>query len=267
MNRLCMEAIHSGYERGHDIVRGASCTLYPGRFTIVLGANGCGKTTFLKSVLGLMPVRRGRVRCGDNDLLVMTEKERAKRVAYIPQEHSVPYPFQIEDVVRMGRTPHLRGVSRERAEDVARARAAMETVGIDHLAKTPYNRISGGQRQLVLIARALAQEAPYLIMDEPTGNLDYGNQYRVLRIIQNLCDTRQLGVLMVTHDPAHCFYVGDEILMMQDGVFIEAGIPAEVLQEEKLAKIYRLPTAIRSVRVDGRSEQVCIPRRAERGEE
>lgn len=248
-----------GYDKGPDIVKGVTFELQPSAFTCILGANGCGKTTLLKTILGLLPARKGEVRCGDIDLMRLTEPQRALYLAYIPQAHRPPFPFTVSDVVRMGRTPHLNQLSRETPEDREVVRACLEQVGINHLAEVPYTRLSGGQQQLVIIARALAQQAAFLIMDEPTSSLDYGNQYRVLDQIIRLCDFG-LGVLMVTHDPSHCFHAADQVLIMQDGKLQAAAPAQQVMTTSQLSELYQLRVSVQEVSVPGnKTKNVCIP--------
>lgn len=258
-SNLVINRLASGYGKGPDIVKGVTFELQPSTFTCILGANGCGKTTLLKTILGLLPVRQGEVRCGNVDLLKLAEPQRALYLAYIPQAHRPPFPFTVADVVRMGRTPHLNQLSRETPADREVARACLEQVGITHLAEVPYTRLSGGQQQLVIIARALAQQAAFLIMDEPTSSLDYGNQYRVLDQIIRLCDLG-LGVLMVTHDPSHCFHAADQVLIMQNGVLQAAAPAQQVMTTNQLSELYHLAVSVQEVTVPGnRTQHVCIP--------
>lgn len=261
MGKLIVENIVSGYGKGPDIVQEISLELERRSFTCILGANGCGKTTLLKTILGLIPARSGSVSCGDVDILRLNEPDRAKYIAYIPQAHSAPFPFTVEDVVRMGRTPHLGQLSIERKEDKEIANICMEQVGITHLAKLPYTQLSGGQKQLVIIARALAQESNFLIMDEPCSNLDYRNQYHVLAQIRELCETMGLGVLMVTHDPSHCFYAAHKVLLMEKGKVLIKGEPKKVMTKESLERLYRLPIIVAPLIEEGEENMVCIPKK------
>ncbi len=256
---MVIDEIRSGYGKGPEIVKGVSLELQFGEFHCILGPNGCGKTTLLKSILGLMPVRTGSVLCEGSNLLQLREPERAKQVAYIPQAHRPPFPFSVKDVVRMGRTPHLSRLSFETETDRNIAGLCMDRLGIRSLSDRPYTELSGGQQQLVLIARALAQQAHFLVMDEPTSSLDYGNQYRVLAQIRRLCNEMNLGVLMVTHDPAHCFYVADRVHLMQDGIITDAGTPEKVIDSVILSRLYDFPIRIHPLQTEEFVEMVCIP--------
>lgn len=257
---LTIENIRSGYVKNVDILKDVSFMVKEGKFHCILGANGCGKSTLLKTVLALLPASSGKVTFEGEDVLSLNEKKRAKILAYIPQVHKTPFPFTVEDVVRMGRTPYLSYLSKETKEDREISNECMKKLGIYSLKNTPYTRLSGGQQQLVVIARALAQEAKFLIMDEPTSSLDFGNQYKVLNQIKVLSN-EGLGVLMVTHDPAHCFHVADHVIMMKQGQVLRQGVPEEVMTEEILEDLYDLPLHITEVELDKEMTKFCIPKR------
>jgi iron complex transport system ATP-binding protein len=256
---LSVSGLTTGYEKGPDIIHEVSFDLEPGRFACILGENGCGKTTLLKAILALLPARHGSVTIGKTNLLTLNEAQRARRLAYIPQAHRTPFPFTVGDVIRMGRTAYLRRFSRETEEDRAIADACMRQMQIEHLADWPYTKLSGGQQQLVLIARALAQQAAFLIMDEPTSHLDYGNQYRVLEKVNEL---RQygIGVLMVTHDPAHCFFASDRVMLMVDGKIVATAAPEEVITSQSMSELYRFPIAVKRFQLECRAHRyACVP--------
>lgn len=238
-----------GYD-GTEIVHGVSFDVRDGRFVCVVGSNGCGKTTTLKNVLGLYRPLGGSVAVNGSDVLAMAERERARRFAYIPQVHTPPFPFTVADVVILGRTPHLTNrVANATARDRDIAYRAMQTLSIEHLAHEVYTQLSGGQQQLVLIARALAQEPDVLVMDEPTASLDFGNQQAVLSQMRNLVDGGT-GVLMVTHDPNHAFYCADEVLVMDGGRIVDSGPPEATVTTEMLRGVYHANAVVRRVYVE-----------------
>lgn len=256
---LRISGLTTGYDKGPDIVKDISFDLEPGRFMCILGENGCGKTTLLKAILALLPARHGSVTIGKTNLHTLNETQRAKHLAYIPQAHRTPFPFTVGDVIGMGRTAYLQRFSRETEEDRAIANACMRQMQIEHLADWPYTKLSGGQQQLVLIARALAQQASFLIMDEPTSHLDYGNQYRVLEKVNEL---RQygIGVLMVTHDPAHCFYSSDHVMLMIDGKIVAKASPEEVITSRSMSELYRFPISVKRFQLECKVHRyACIP--------
>src|SRR5690606_29312688 len=141
----------------------------------LLGPNGGGKTTLFRTLLGLLPAQGGQVLLGGEDIARLPRREVARRIAYVPQVHTGYFPFSVRDVVRMGRTAHPAALARPAPRDYEAAERARAHFGLTHLAASPYTQISGGERQLTLLARALAQEAPLIVRDEPTASLDFGN--------------------------------------------------------------------------------------------
>jgi iron complex transport system ATP-binding protein len=249
-----------GYHK-KEIVHDVSFTVGRGEFVCVIGANGCGKTTTLKTVLGLLPAFSGAVTVDGQDATKMKERERARAFAWIPQLHTPPYPYKVADVVLLGRTPHLASsVAAPKEADKRIAYGAMEKLGIEDLAERTYTHLSGGQQQLVLIARALAQQPQVLVMDEPTASLDFGNQQLVLNCLRKLSRTG-LTVLMVTHDPHHALYVADRVLVMEDGRITESGTPSETITTRTLKRIYHSNVRVIDVKIKDTGELVhtCIP--------
>ena len=256
---LEVENLRAGYSADNEIVHGISFTLADGEFCCIIGANGCGKTTTLKTILGLLPRLGGDIRINGRETAKMNERELALHFAYIPQIHSLPFPYRVKDMVLMGRTPHMPRLSAASAGDKRVAYAALCQMAIQHLADKSYTELSGGQQQLVLIARALAQQPDILIMDEPTASLDFGNQQLVLSRMRGLADCGT-SVLMVTHDPAHAFYCADRAIVLHEGVILEDGTPEAVITAETMRTIYN--TEVRVDRVDlgnGRTGCACIP--------
>ena len=249
--------LHAGYG-GEEIVHGASLTVADGEYACIIGANGCGKTTTLKTVLGLLHATSGSVRMDGVETKGMTERQIARLFAYIPQVHRPPFPFRVADVVLMGRTPHLATMSRVSEHDREVAFESMRRMGVLHLADRDYTALSGGQRQLVLIARALCQEPRLLVMDEPTASLDYGNQELVLSTMRDL-SLEGMGVLMVTHDPDHALYCADKVIVLEQGRVVATGSPQETITEETLERIYGIPTRVLDVEVaPGENRRVCV---------
>jgi len=193
---LDAQSVRCGYGR-FDVVHDISFTVSAGEVLCLLGPNGAGKTTLFKSLLGLLPLRGGRVLLAGRDLSTWRRRELARTVAYVPQAQAAPFPFTVAEVVLMGRTPRLGVAGSPGRADVLAAQENMSRLGVDHLAGRPFTGISGGERQLVLIARALTQEPELLMMDEPTSNLDLGNQARVLREIRALA-ADGLAIIMIS---------------------------------------------------------------------
>ncbi len=258
MTLLEVENLSVGYG-DKVIVHDASFNVDEGEFACIIGANGCGKTTTLKCILGLLAPKGGSVKVRGESTLHMTEKQRARYFAYIPQAHTPPFPFSVADVVIMGRTPYVNTLARIGAEDKRIAFEAMELLGIEELANSVYTELSGGQQQLVLIARALAQQPQVLIMDEPTASLDFGNQQMVLGQMKKL--TRNgTSVVMVTHDPDHALFCADEVIVMHEGRVIATGDSDGVMTDECLRTIYGTRARIMDVTLEeGNTVKVCIP--------
>jgi iron complex transport system ATP-binding protein len=189
-----------------EVVRDISFTVRTGEVLCLLGPNGVGKTTLFKSILGFLPLRGGRVVLAGRDLSTWRRRELARVVAYVPQAHGAPFPFTVGEVVLMGRTPRLGVVSSPGLDDLRVAHETLDSLGIAHLTDRSFTQISGGERQLVLIARALAQQPTLLMMDEPTSNLDLGNQVQVLRQIRAMA-AAGLAIVMISHTPDHAFAV------------------------------------------------------------
>ena len=222
-----------------DRVVGSSLnvSLETGEVLALLGPNGSGKTTLLKTLLGLLPPRSGEVRLGDHRLAGLSVRERAQRIAYVPQSHVATFAFLVETVVLMGRTAHGTIFSRPSAADRAIAARMLERFGIAHLAGRPYTKISGGERQLTLLARALAQEPQFVVLDEPTASLDFGNQGRVLHEIRALGASGH-GVLFTTHDPNHAMRAANRAFLLRQGKCIADGGVRAVLNRAQLEVLY-----------------------------
>jgi iron complex transport system ATP-binding protein len=236
---LTLEHVTGGYG-SKTVVDDVSFSLPPGEVVCLLGANGCGKTTLFKMILRLLRPTSGRVRLGGEDIARWSQQRLARSFGYVPQTHNPPFAFLVRDIVLMARASHLPPFASPGKDDVRIAEEALEYLGILRLASERYTEISGGERQLVLIARALAQRAQWLILDEPAASLDLGNQIKVLRAVGELAKSG-LGVLMTTHVPDHAFLYASRVALMNSGRILALDTPGTALTEVALQKAYGVP--------------------------
>lgn len=236
---LAAERLAFGYP-GRTLGRDIGLSVRPGEALALLGPNGGGKTTLLKTMLGLVAAHGGAVMLDDRPLLALSVAERARRIGYVPQAHAGAFAFTVREVVLMGRTAHQGLFASPSTRDREVADARLEELGVIHLAAKPYTQISGGERQLALIARALAQEPAYVVLDEPTASLDFGNQGKVMRRIGELT-ARGLGVLFTTHDPNQALRHADRVALLGEGRLLAEGRPGETLTVAALEALYRAP--------------------------
>ncbi|MDU8923815.1 ABC transporter ATP-binding protein [Pasteurellaceae bacterium LIM206] len=209
----------------------------------LLGANGCGKTTLLKTLLGLLPPLAGEILIKQRPQQHWQKSQLAKFIGYVPQAHHGIFNFSVQEVVLMGRTAYVNWYASPAQQDRQIARQALQQLNIEHLSRRTYSRLSGGERQLVLIARALTQQPQLLIMDEPTSNLDFGNQIRLLEQIKQL-KQQGLGILFTTHQPGHALRTADRSILLHQGKIIADGASQEVLTLDNLSLIYQLDKRI-----------------------
>ena len=258
--RLEVQNVSCGYSPGNPIVSGISLEMEAGDTLCLLGPNGVGKTTFFKTLLGLLKLQSGRILLNGDDINKWSRRTFARKVGYVPQLHTPPFPFKVIDVVVMGRTAHVGVFSSPSAKDRKIASEALEMLGVSHLQDRTYTELSGGERQLVMIARALAQQPEILILDEPTSNLDFGNQIKVLCQIKRLTKERNIGVIMTTHFPDHAFLCASKVAVMGKNNTFITGYPADVITEEVLKQTYGVDVkVIETGEQLGEKIKICVP--------
>lgn len=241
------------------VVESVSLSVESGEILCILGPNGVGKTTLFKSILGFLKLLDGEILLNGESTKRLPQRRIARAIGYIPQAHTPPFPFTVLDVVVMGRTAHMGMFASPSYEDINEAEYALEVLGILFLRDRIYTEISGGERQMVLIARALTQQPEILIMDEPTSNLDFGNQIRVLEQINRL-SKKGLGVIMTSHFPNHVFLCSTKVALMQPNQLITVGSADEVITEENLKSAYGIDVRITSTAdAKGNIIKACIP--------
>lgn len=220
------------------LVQNINFSLQEKQICCLLGANGAGKSTFLKTLLGLQSPLQGSVFLWGKPLSTYSQSELAQHIAYVPQAHQHLFPFLVQDMVLMGRSAFLKWYNTPKAQDRELALSALESLRLEHLAKRNYHQLSGGEKQLVLIARAIAQQATLLIMDEPTASLDFGNQIRVLEKIKQLQE-QNLSLLITTHNPQQAAYLAENIVLLDQQYGFQQGEQEDLLTLKNLVKIYR----------------------------
>lgn len=251
---LAVENLCFGFP-GRTVGREVGFVLADGEVLCVLGPNGSGKTTLFRTLLGLLAPQAGAIALDGAPLARLPRDAIARRIGYVPQAHAGYFAYSVREMVLMGRTAHLGAFGAPGLQDRARADSALEMLGIAALAERPFTEISGGERQLTLIARALAQEAGLLVMDEPTASLDFGNQVRVLERIRQLA-AHGISVLFSTHDPDHAFLCAQRALLIADGRALALGPPREVIRSDTLARLYGVSVNI--VETAG-GAHTCVP--------
>lgn len=219
------------------ILSNISFSLEDGTLMSVLGPNGVGKSTLFKCILGTLPGYTGTVTVNGEDLRHLSKRQRAAAIAYIPQIHRPTFGYSVLDTVLMGLGRQIGTFSQPKAENFASAEDAIRRVGITHLRDRDFSRLSGGEQQLVLIARAIAQNSKILVMDEPISALDFGNQISVLELVRKLTD-EGYSVLLSTHNPQHALSYADSVLALSAGQCVAAGTPDEIVNEAMMQKLY-----------------------------
>ncbi|WEE78507.1 ABC transporter ATP-binding protein [Comamonas testosteroni] len=242
-----------GLRTGHGrrvVSEAVDLSIAAGEVLCLLGPNGCGKTTLFRTVLGLLPPLAGRVLVQGQPVQHWPRAEFARRVGYVPQAQAGVFAFEALDMVLMGRAARLPLLARPSGADRAMALACMERLQIAHLAARRYTELSGGERQLVLIARALAQEPALLVMDEPTASLDFGNQIRVLEQIEAL-SAQGMAMLLSTHQPEHGLRMASRIALLGHGRLLGVGEPRAVAMSAALAELYGVSEAAIAAHLSG----------------
>jgi len=240
---------------GRTVFEHVNLSVSAGEILCILGPNGVGKTSLLKCISGLLKPAQGRILCKGKDIQTLNRSIAARIISYVPQMHNPVFAYTVFDTVLMGRTPYLGYFSFPDSKDEKIAQNAIDSLGIGHLADKSYTEISGGERQLVLFARTLAQQPELIVLDEPTSHLDYGNQLKILSLIHQL--SRQgTAVIMTSHNPDHAFMVADKVGIMFDKQIRDIGSPQEVITEKILMTIYGIK--VRLLRDDAFG-RICVP--------
>lgn len=257
---LAVNGLNFYYNPDRIILKDISFKLASHEILCLLGPNGTGKTTLLRCLLSLNKMKSGNISIDGCDLTRIPPKKRARMMAYVPQATTMAFPYEAKEIVLMGRVSHLATGGRPTCKDRQIAVEAMERLGILHMSRYLFNEMSGGEKQMVLVARALAQQSKIIIMDEPTANLDYSNQIKMLQVIKALSE-EDYSILMTSHFPDHAFLACNKALLMRDGVIMAQGIPDKVVTTDNLSKLYDTPVCVTKAKLARQDEEtkVCIP--------
>jgi len=238
---LTVDNVSVSYSRGSrtiEALKGVSLSVSAGEVVGLVGPNGSGKTTLIRAVTGGLKLSAGRIELGGEDVERLTQAERARRAAVVPQNAVLPDAFSALEVVLMGRTPHLRFLQYEGERDIEAARQAMVATSTWELAERSLGELSGGERQRVVLARALAQDTPLLLLDEPTAHLDIGHQGATLGLVRRLCRDNGKGALAVVHDLTLAAQYCDRLVLLKQGEVAAEGDCESTLLQDVLERVY-----------------------------
>ncbi|AEF86949.1 hemin import ATP-binding protein HmuV [Treponema primitia ZAS-2] len=252
-----LQQVACGYGK-KIILKNFSAQISAGEIFCLLGPNGIGKTTLFKTILGFLPLLGGSITIDGKPSSSLKAGDFARYVGYVPQNQTPSFAFRVLDIILMGRVVHLGPFNQPGMDDLEIAEALMRKLGIIHLRDRMYTELSGGERQMVLIARALAQEPSFLMMDEPTNSLDFGNQALVLKQIINLAAGR-LGIIMTTHYPEQALMLNARVALLKRDGEAFCGPARELLTKKNLEEAYGVPVALTEVSYEGKNLAVCQP--------
>lgn len=242
---LVVEQMSFGYQH-RPVLEEISFHLDVGQSVCLLGKNGVGKSTLFRCLLGTIESQKGRIWIDQQEIHDYSRAALSQKIAYIPQSQRGTFPFTVLEMVLMGTASKLKNYQQPGKQEYQRAYEALERLNIEHLTHCLFSEISGGEQQLVIIARSLAQQSQMIIMDEPCANLDFGNQIKTLELIQELTKQGYL-IIQSTHDPNHALQYADQVLVLEDGKISVSGAPQEVLTSEVLSRIYQIPIQVKEV--------------------
>jgi len=247
------------YRKNEPLLQDVSFSAEAGETLAILGPNGVGKTTLIKCLLGFLPWESGATSIDGRDIRALKGRELWRRVSYVPQARKPAFSYRAEDMVLLGRSPYLGDFSMPGKRDREAAERAMELAGITHLIGKSCGQLSGGELQLVLIARALAAEPEYLVLDEPESGLDFRNQLVVLDLIARLCREKRLTVILNTHYPDHALRVSERALLLFGGGVYQFGRTEQILTEEHMRALFGVDIAVWRERIAQKEYAAVIP--------
>ena len=257
--KLELKDAQCGYNPQAIVQKNVNFQVSTGEVCCMLGPNGAGKSTVFKSILGLLPLLGGSVTFNGENISSWKPAQLADAMAYVSQSHTPPFPYTVQDVVLLGCTNKIGALGKPSLEDYNLVENALENVGIYHLRDKVYTDISGGELQLVMIARALCQRPQLLVLDEPTAALDYGNAMRVISIIRNLAK-KGFGVIMTTHNPDHAFMCDSQVVLLQKNAPAKCGRAIDIITARNMQAAYGINVRIvEFANEDGKIMRMCAP--------
>lgn len=256
LNDKILEVNDISFSYGDELIfENINFSINKGDVLCILGPNGTGKTTLIKCLNGLHEIDSGEILVNGKNIKTLSFSQISKYIGYIPQAHTPSFPFTVFDVVLMGRAPYLNLTQSPKKKDEKIAEKSLKTLGIYDLKDKEYTNLSGGERQLVFLARVLTQQPDILILDEPTSHLDFGNQIKLLEIVDMLAESG-LSVIMSSHFPDHAFLSSTKVAIMKNKKFIDFGTPEDVVTEDNLKEAYSID--VKLIELD-ENRKVCVP--------
>lgn len=257
-----LEVNNLSYRYGQFLaVREITFTVKKGEFLGIIGPNGSGKTTLLRAIDGIIQPAEGTIRLDGRNILQMDRKEIARRIAVVPEETKVVFDFTVEEIVLMGRAPWLGRFQLEGQRDLEIAEHSMKATDIVHLRDRHINQLSGGEKQRVIITRALAQQTPVLLLDEPTSHLDINHQIEIFRLLKNFQKKKNLTVLCVLHDINLAALYCDRLILLKEGGIFTQGEPAEVVTSRNIKEVYQAEVLVQPGLVTGAPTVTLLPKK------
>lgn len=250
---LKVNSINFGYDENRKVIKDVSFEFSASQILCILGANGTGKSTLLKCLIGEEKAN-GDILIDGKNIKEYNTRQLAQKFAYIPQTTDATFSFRVIDVILMGRTAYIDYFGTPDQSDIDLAIEKMNFLGIGYLKEKLFNEISGGERQLVMIAAAMTQEPELMIFDEPTAHLDFGNSYRFLDLVKKL-QQKGIGIIMTTHFPEHALFLKGDTLILKDGLVMSKGKADDIITEKNMSKLYGIEVNIREIE----DRIVCIP--------
>ena len=238
MGMIQVEDLCFSYDHSKDVLKQINLSLEKGKIIVLLGPNGSGKTTLLKCINAIVKPTSGHIYLNGIDMSCMKRHEIAQQISYVPQDHKTSFPYTILEFVILGRAPYIGIFSVPGRKDIERCHEVLDSLGIRNLSDSLYTEISGGERKLVMIARALSASPEILLLDEPTAHLDIKHQAEVLRVIKTLVRNRETTVLMTLHDPNLATLIADRVILLKNGRLLNEGSAKEIITRDNIRRIY-----------------------------